>query len=143
MLEPLGDDEDPPHAPTRRTKRTGRTMEVWHSALCFSCPSSGGFEGSTFVSAIRAVILVGVALVGGSGCAAPRSEAAPVIVVSPGAAGRIALMDRFRLHDEERKLMMARPHVWVEEVSEDTSGGDSPDASEAVTASTESAKPAE
>jgi hypothetical protein len=47
------------------------------------------------------------------------SQLAPAIAVRPGVAQRLALMDRFRLHDEERKLMMARPSVWVEEVPDD------------------------
>jgi len=46
-------------------------------------------------------------------------EAMPVVEVKPGYAERIALMDEYRLHDELRKHMMARPRVWVEEVSED------------------------
>lgn len=46
-------------------------------------------------------------------------EAMPVVEVKPGYVERIALMDEYRLHDEMRKHMMARPRVWVEEVSDD------------------------
>lgn len=55
------------------------------------------------------------------GCGAPRAaeSVTPVIAISPNVAGRLALMDRYRLHDEQRKLMMERPHVWVEEAAED------------------------
>lgn len=78
------------------------------------------------MSAKNAALFGFASLVGLAGCAPPRTAetAMPVIQVRPGAAERIALMDRYRLHDEERKLMMARPHVWVEEASEDddTSG---------------------
>lgn len=42
-----------------------------------------------------------------------------MIAISPGVPGRLALMDRYRLHDEDRKHMMERPRVWVEEVPED------------------------
>ncbi|MBX3232086.1 MAG: hypothetical protein KIT84_19775 [Labilithrix sp.] len=67
----------------------------------------------------RLLALVAVALA--AGCAAPRTAegVTPIIHVSPGVAGRLALMDRYRLHDEERKLMMQRPRVWVEEVEEE------------------------
>ena len=44
-------------------------------------------------------------------------EAMPVVEIKPGYVERIALMDQYRLHDEMRKHMMHRPHVWVEEVS--------------------------
>lgn len=76
-------------------------------------------------------IVAGLALLG---CAPAlrgptHDEAAPVITVAPGYAERIALMDRYRLHDEDRKRMMARPHVWVEELPEDEASPDT-DASE-------------
>jgi hypothetical protein len=48
-----------------------------------------------------------------------QGEAMPVIKIRPGYEERIALMDRYRLHDEDRKHMMRRPHVWVEEVPDD------------------------
>jgi len=91
----------------------------------------------------RALAVVLVAIL--AGCAAPRTAATatPVIVVKPGVAGRIALMDRYRLHDEERKLMMARPRVWVEEAPEEEAAADpEPDADaapEAAPPSTETA----
>lgn len=44
-------------------------------------------------------------------------DAMPVVEVKPGYVERIALMDRFRLHDEMRKHMMHRPHVTVEELT--------------------------
>lgn len=44
-------------------------------------------------------------------------DAMPVIDVKPGFVERIALMDRYRLHDETRKHMMHRPHVTVEELT--------------------------
>lgn len=43
-------------------------------------------------------------------------EAMPVVEVKPGYEQRIALMDRYRLHDEMRKQMMQRPRIWVEEL---------------------------
>lgn len=52
------------------------------------------------------------------GCAS-SAEVTPVIPISPGYAARIALMDRYRLHDEDRKHMMQRPRVWVEEVPDE------------------------
>jgi hypothetical protein len=77
---------------------------------------------------IARVLLLSVIALADIGCA-PKSrmiamrsgqgEAMPIIRVKPGYVERIALMDRYRLHDEERKLMMAKPRVWVEEVSED------------------------
>lgn len=55
------------------------------------------------------------------GCAPPRpaAEAIPEIRVSPGVAARIALLDRYSLHDGMRRQMTKRPHVWVEEVAEE------------------------
>jgi len=56
------------------------------------------------------------------GCATTRGAhddgPTPVIAISPGYVERIALMDRYRLHDEDRRRMMERPRVWVEEVEE-------------------------
>jgi hypothetical protein len=46
-------------------------------------------------------------------------EAMPVVEVKPGYVERIALMDRFRLHDEMRHHMMHRPHVTVEELTDE------------------------
>jgi apolipoprotein N-acyltransferase len=48
-----------------------------------------------------------------------QGEAMPVIVVQPGVAERLALMDQYRLHDETRKHMMRRPRVTVEELPAD------------------------
>lgn len=48
-----------------------------------------------------------------------QGEAMPVIDVKPGYVERIALMERYRLHDEMRQHMMKRPRVWVEEVPDD------------------------
>lgn len=45
-----------------------------------------------------------------------QGEAVPLIEVSPGVAGRLAVMDAYRLHDEDRKHMMWRPRVTVEEL---------------------------
>lgn len=92
----------------------------------------------------RGALILGVAsLIGLAGCAAPRTAESvmPVIQVRPGVAERIALMDRYRLHDEERKLMMARPHVWVEEASEDEEPSN--DAPEAQPEATNETKPAQ
>lgn len=67
------------------------------------------------------IIALGTGLVS---CAATK-DVTPPIEISPGAAARIAQMDRFRLHDEDRKHMMQRPRVWVEEVpDEETSAAD-------------------
>jgi hypothetical protein len=66
--------------------------------------------------------------VGGAGCMTKQhaasmrtgqGEAMPVIVVRPGAAGRIALMDEYRLHDEMRQHLTRRPHVTIEELPPD------------------------
>jgi hypothetical protein len=46
-------------------------------------------------------------------------EATPIVEVKPGYVERIALMDRYRLHDEMRHHMMHRPHVTVEELTDD------------------------
>ena len=43
-------------------------------------------------------------------------------------------MDRYRLHDEERRRMMERPHVWVEGVPEEEAsdaGAGAPDDADA------------
>ena len=79
-----------------------------------------------------ATVLLAAAL---AGCAVPRTAATatPVIEVKPGFADRIALMDRYRLHDEERKLMMARPRVWVEEAPEEEAAAEEEEATEAAT----------
>jgi hypothetical protein len=66
-----------------------------------------------------------LALVACAACA-PKGELTPDIAISPGVEGRLALMDRYRLHDEERRMMMQRPHVWVEEAPEQA---EEPDAS--------------
>jgi hypothetical protein len=42
-----------------------------------------------------------------------------IVVEHRGLAERIALMDRYRLHDEDRRRMMVRPRVWVEELPDD------------------------
>jgi len=92
----------------------------------------------------RSALILGIAsLIGLVGCAAPRTAESvmPVIQVRPGLAERIALMDRYRLHDDERKLMMARPHVWVEEASDEESD-DSLEAQPAPEATNET-KPAQ
>jgi len=80
------------------------------------------------VVGIRTVLLLGFAAASSMGCLTKhetvvmrtgQGEAMPVIAIQPGYQERIALMDRYRLHDEDRKHMMRRPHVWVEEVPED------------------------
>lgn len=48
---------------------------------------------------------------------AETGETIPMIEVSPGVAGRLALMDAYRQHDEDRKHMMRRPRVTVEELT--------------------------
>ncbi|MFO0735008.1 MAG: hypothetical protein U0270_03980 [Labilithrix sp.] len=98
-----------------------------------------------------ALVLIG--LVTTAGCATPRAAAesvTPVIAISPGVPGRLALMDRYRLHDEDRKHMMERPHVWVEESPDDTENDAGEDAAEGARAvgvpaatAEESAKPAQ
>ena len=62
-------------------------------------------------------------------CAGPASDYTPPIAISPGFEGRLAVMDRYRLHDEQRRMMMERPRVWVEDVPEEDAGTDDPDAS--------------
>jgi hypothetical protein len=59
-----------------------------------------------------------LATAGGCASARPRSDAMPKVEIRPGVPGRIALMDAYRLGDDIRKQMMARPRVWVEEVPE-------------------------
>lgn len=61
------------------------------------------------------------------GCAR-GAEMTPMIPISTGYAERIALMDRYGLHDEDRKRMMKRPRVWVEEVPDEPA----PDAADAA-----------
>lgn len=74
------------------------------------------------------IVLTSVALLAAA-CAAPRSDFTPEIAISPGVPARLALMDRYRLHDEQRRLMMERPHVWAEDVPEGTdAGAEAPDA---------------
>lgn len=82
----------------------------------------------------RAVALLAVVIL--TGCAARSGEGpTPAIQVSPGVAARLALMDRYRLHDEDRKRMMQRPRVWVEEVpEEDPASEPAPGEAEAATA---------
>lgn len=67
----------------------------------------------------RLVLVAVVAACAGCRLAHPACEAMPKIVVRPGLAGRLALMDQYRYDDEIRRRMMARPQVWVEEVTED------------------------
>ena len=63
-----------------------------------------------FISAVLALFgLVSLLACG------PKEDITPEVVISPGFEARIALMDRYRLHDEERRRMMVRPHVWVED----------------------------
>ena len=83
-------------------------------------PSPGPAAGRRRVT-LR-IVLASVALLGAA-CAAPRSDFTPEIAISPGVAGRLALMDRYRLHDEQRRLMMERPHVWAEDVPEEEDAG--------------------
>ena len=80
-------------------------------------PRSGagrGRRGVTLPLAIRYALVLLLAA-----CAAPSSDYTPPIAISPGVEGRLAMMDRYRLHDEERRLMMERPRVWVEGVPDD------------------------
>ena len=66
-------------------------------------------------------------LIGTAGCMSKKQavslrtggEVTPVVEVKPGYVERIALMDQYRLHDETRKHMMHRPHVTVEELTDD------------------------
>lgn len=74
------------------------------------------------------VVVLGAVVVG---CGATK-DVTPPIEISPGAAARIAQMDRFRLHDEMRQHMMQRPRVWVEEIPDDEA--ESVDAGEPVEA---------
>lgn len=53
----------------------------------------------------------------------PKEDITPEIAVSPGVEARLMMMDRYRLHDEDRRRMMVRPHVWVEGVPEEADGG--------------------
>ena len=74
------------------------------------------------MSARHPVLFVAISLlVGGcAGAASVGEPAMPMIHVEPcGLAMRLALMDRYRLHDEDRKRMMVRPRVWVEEIPEE------------------------
>jgi hypothetical protein len=66
----------------------------------------------------RWVVLASCVTASGCATARPATEATPAIPIRPGVAERIALMDQYRLGDDIRKRMMARPHVWVEEVQE-------------------------
>jgi hypothetical protein len=79
-------------------------------------------------------LALGLSLVG---CATsqPSANATPLIVIRPGVPERIALMDQYRLGDDIRKRMMARPHVWVEEVPEDEVPKDTEESGESATLS--------
>ena len=76
----------------------------------------------SFLFAVFALLALG----GGTGCASsrPRSDAMPRVAFRPGVPERIALMDAYRLGDDIRKRMMARPRVWVEEVPEGEANGE-------------------
>jgi hypothetical protein len=68
-----------------------------------------------------AVAVSALALAAGCGSRGPTAKTAlgetvPLIEVSPGVAGRLAVMDAYRQHDETRKHMMWRPEVTVEEL---------------------------
>lgn len=71
---------------------------------------------------MRFAFVLGAVMLMGTGCLPkpPETNATPMIEVTKrGLAGRLALMDRYRLHDEDRKHMMQRPRVWVEEVPDE------------------------
>lgn len=81
---------------------------------------------------VRLALALALALLLLAACAGQRSDYTPPIAISPGFEGRLAMMDRYRLHDEQRRLTMERPHVWVEGVpdEEEADGGtDDPDGS--------------
>lgn len=91
-------------------------------------------------SRVALLVLVFVAAMANAGCMTKKQsvamrtgqgEAMPVIEIKPGYVERIALMDRYRLHDETRKHMMQRPRVWVEEVSPDELPPETPPSEEA------------
>ncbi len=58
---------------------------------------------------------VGVLLVLCLGCAGRREDVTPNIAISPGAKGRLLVMDRMRHHGDVKKWF---PQVTVEEVDE-------------------------
>lgn len=61
----------------------------------------------------------------------PRSGDGPtpaIPIEQRGLAGRLALMDRYRLHDEDRHRMMERPRIWVEELPDEPEADPSADA---------------
>lgn len=101
----------------------------------------GARAPACFKTMPRVLAVVLVAFLAGCATTSPRtaSTAMPVIVVRPGLADRIALMDRYRLHDEERKLMMARPRVWVEELGDEEASEDAARAPAAETATVDPA----
>lgn len=70
-------------------------------------------------SGVRTSLFLLLALV----ACGPKEEITPEIAISPGFEGRLAMMDRYRLHDEDRRRMMVRPHVWVEGVPDDEDAG--------------------
>jgi len=71
---------------------------------------------------LRRATIVALCL-GAAACSRTTSrgdEFVPMIAVEQrGLAERLAQMDRFRLHDEDRKHMMQRPHVTVEEIPDE------------------------
>lgn len=62
---------------------------------------------------LRVGVLLVVAVT--SACMAKREDVTPLIAISPGAKGRLAVMDHFRHHGEVRRWL---PRVTVEEVDD-------------------------
>lgn len=74
-------------------------------------------------SRVRRSLLALSGLVSLAACG-PKEDITPEVAIAPGFEARVALMDRYRLHDEDRRRMMIRPHVWVEDAPEtDADGG--------------------
>lgn len=68
-----------------------------------------------------ALVVGALALLAGCGARGATAKTAqgetiPMIEVSPGVAGRLAIMDAYRQNDDMRKHMMWRPEVTVEEL---------------------------
>ncbi len=79
-------------------------------------------NGRGYGQQLGAVVVVWLAGAVAAGCVpsgVPAERGEGIVVVERGLAERLALMDRDRLHDEDRKRMMRRPHVWAEEVPDD------------------------
>lgn len=111
-----------PSPETADTLAPRGAREVRASGAQSGAPASGPTRMGPFRRGALALasLLLGAGSGGCAGVTARGPELVPLVAVEPrGLAQRLALMDRYRLHDEDRRRMMARPRVWVEELQDD------------------------